>query len=127
MDISNAFEDGRACLERLGGRRRRGKVSQEEEAAVMESLKERFRVEYRKVWVSENQCLRVRNVQEPRVNDVNITATVVFFKIAVLVVATTGELKKTQPGFSRGRGEGHGVAQGEVWSGLSISGVGFRE
>ena len=49
MDLSNAFEDGRACLEELGERRRRGRVSQEEEATVMESLKERFRAEYRKV------------------------------------------------------------------------------
>ena len=41
-------------MEKLGQRRRRGQVSQEEEATVMESLKERFRVEYRKVWGSEN-------------------------------------------------------------------------
>lgn len=60
VDLSNAFEDGRACLESLGERRRRGRVSQEEEAAVMESLKERFRVEYRKVWGSESYD-RIRN------------------------------------------------------------------
>lgn len=49
VDLSNAFEDGKACLEELGERRRRGRVSQEEEATVMGSLKERFRAEYRKV------------------------------------------------------------------------------
>lgn len=49
MDLSNAFEDGKTCLERLEKRRKTGKVSEREEASVMEALKERIREEYRKV------------------------------------------------------------------------------
>lgn len=49
MDLSNAFEDGKTCLERLETRRKAGKVSEREEASVMEALKERIREEYRKV------------------------------------------------------------------------------
>ncbi|CAM9100798.1 unnamed protein product, partial [Hapterophycus canaliculatus] len=48
VDLSNAFEDGKCCLERLEGRRKAGKVSQEEEVSTMDALKERLREEYRK-------------------------------------------------------------------------------
>eukprot|EP00903_Cladosiphon_okamuranus_P007797 g7546.t1 len=50
VDLSNAFEDGKACLESLEERRKRGKVSEGEETSTMKGLKERFREEYRKVW-----------------------------------------------------------------------------
>ncbi|CAM9540792.1 unnamed protein product [Scytosiphon promiscuus] len=50
VDLSNAFGDGKASLERLEGRRKAGKVSEEEEVSVMEAVKERLREEYRKVW-----------------------------------------------------------------------------
>ena len=49
MDLSNAFEDGKACLEGLEERRKAGKVSEAEETSTMKGLKERFREEYRKV------------------------------------------------------------------------------
>lgn len=49
MDLSNAFEDGKACLEKLEERRTAGKVSEREETSTMNGLKERFREEYRKV------------------------------------------------------------------------------
>lgn len=49
VDLSNAFEDGKACLERLEERRKAGKVPEAEEASTMQGLKERFREEYRKV------------------------------------------------------------------------------
>lgn len=49
VDLSNAFEDGKTCLEGLEERKRAGKVSREEEASTMKVLKERFREEYRKV------------------------------------------------------------------------------
>jgi len=54
VDLSNAFEDGKTCLERLEDRRKAGKVSEGEEASVMEALKERIRGEYRKVKVTVN-------------------------------------------------------------------------
>lgn len=54
VDLSNAFEDGKACLEVLEERRKAGKVSEGEEASTMRGLKERFREEYRKV----NICVR---------------------------------------------------------------------
>lgn len=49
MDLSNAFEDGKILLEVLEARKKDGKVSKEEESSTMQSLKERFREEYRKV------------------------------------------------------------------------------
>ncbi|CAM9252372.1 unnamed protein product [Ectocarpus sp. 12 AP-2014] len=50
VDLSNAFEDGKICLEKIGERRKAGKVSEREEVSMMEALKERFREEYRKAW-----------------------------------------------------------------------------
>ncbi|CAM9243711.1 unnamed protein product [Ectocarpus sp. 4 AP-2014] len=50
VDLSNAFEDGKICLEKIGERRKAGKVSEREEVSTMEALKERFREEYRKAW-----------------------------------------------------------------------------
>ena len=49
MDLSNAFEDGKTCLDRLEARKKDGKVSEGEETSTMEALKERLREEYRKV------------------------------------------------------------------------------
>lgn len=49
MDLSNAFEDGKICLEKMEERRTAGKVPEREEVSTMEALKERFREEYRKV------------------------------------------------------------------------------
>lgn len=49
VDLSTAFEDGRAFLECLETRRKNGRLSKEEEAKAMDALKERFREEYRKV------------------------------------------------------------------------------
>lgn len=49
VDLTNAFEDGRACLETLEIKRRNGRISEVEEASIMAKLKERFREEYRKV------------------------------------------------------------------------------
>lgn len=48
VDLSNAFEDGKICLENMEERRTAGKVPEREEASTMEALKERFREEYRK-------------------------------------------------------------------------------
>lgn len=51
MDLSNAFEDGRAFLESLQTGIEQGLVSIEDESLAMDELKERFRDEYRKVRV----------------------------------------------------------------------------
>lgn len=60
MDLSNAFEDGKTCLERMEERRKAGRVSEEEEASTMEALKERLREEYRKV----NKQIKIEMVSE---------------------------------------------------------------
>ncbi|CAM9438025.1 unnamed protein product, partial [Sphacelaria rigidula] len=50
VDLSNAFEDGRAFLESLQTGIEQGLVSIEDESLAMDELKERFRDEYRKLW-----------------------------------------------------------------------------
>ncbi|CAM9145767.1 unnamed protein product [Ectocarpus sp. 8 AP-2014] len=58
VDLSNAFEDGKICLEKIGERRKAGKVSEREEVSTMEALKERFREEYRKARTSRSARTR---------------------------------------------------------------------